>query len=36
MRSTSFDSSANENSAAAEMLKTPEIAVVSTMEKSVG
>jgi hypothetical protein len=36
MRSTSFDSSAKENSAAAEMLKTPEIAVVNMMEKSVG
>ena len=35
MRSTSFDNSEKENSAAAEMLNTPEMAVVSKMETSV-
>jgi len=35
MRSTSLDSSENENKAAAEMLKTPEMAVVNRMETSV-
>ena len=35
IRSTIFDSSANENSAAADMLKTPAIVVASKMESRV-
>jgi len=35
MRSTSLDNSEKENKAAAEILKTPEIAVVNRMETSV-
>lgn len=35
MRSTIFDNSANEKTAAAEMLKTPEMVVASRMESSV-
>jgi hypothetical protein len=35
MRSISFDNNENENRAAAEMLNTPEMAVVNSMETSV-
>ena len=35
MRSTIFDNSVNENTAAAEMLKTPAMVVASRMENSV-
>jgi len=35
MRSTIFDNSVNEKTAAAEMLKTPEMVVASRMESSV-
>jgi hypothetical protein len=36
MRSTTFDNSENEKTAAAEMLSTPAIMVASRMESSVG
>jgi len=36
MRSTIFDSKANENTAAAEMLATPPMVVASRMETRIG